>query len=188
MIERMPAVLTSDEGGSGPRRFLAAHGFRFAVPALLLAASAACAAQQGHADPMYSTECEAAQAALEHTIQQAAEGNAAAKKDLGDARRQVLDTCLGPQTGHMERSGAPATPMAVPSPFTAPTGPTPPTAMPSTVSPPPPPLTQRATVITTCDPGGCWDSDGHRLNYMGPVLIGPQGVCALQPGATQCPR
>jgi len=46
----------------------------------------------------------------------------------------------------------------------------------------------RPVAITTCDAGGCWDSQGHRLNFMGPMLIGPQGLCSLQAGAVHCPQ
>jgi hypothetical protein len=45
----------------------------------------------------------------------------------------------------------------------------------------------RPTVITTCDPGGCWDSAGHRLNNLGPMLVGPRGPCTLQGGIANCP-
>lgn len=62
---------------------------------------------------------------------------------------------------------------------------------PVAVAPPPPPAITRPPVITTCDAGGCWDSDGRRLNRAGPVLIGPGGACSGSASATasgvQCP-
>jgi len=35
-------------------------------------------------------------------------------------------------------------------------------------------------VVTACDAGGCWDSEGRRLERAGPLLLGPQGACTLQ--------
>jgi hypothetical protein len=56
------------------------------------------------------------------------------------------------------------------------------------VQPPPPPLrVDRPAVITACDPGGCWDSNGTRLNRAGPVLLGPTGACSVSGGFVHCP-
>lgn len=51
----------------------------------------------------------------------------------------------------------------------------------------PPVAIPRPAVVTTCDPGGCWDSEGRRLNQVGPLLVGPHGACTMQAGAAQCP-
>ena len=51
---------------------------------------------------------------------------------------------------------------------------------------PPPVQVARPTALTTCDPGGCWDSNGARLNGQGPVLIGPAGSCVAQGGFVNC--
>jgi len=45
----------------------------------------------------------------------------------------------------------------------------------------------RPATMTTCDPGGCWDANGKRLNQVGPVLIGPRGPCGMYGGVVTCP-
>jgi hypothetical protein len=55
-------------------------------------------------------------------------------------------------------------------------------------APAPPPQGSRPAAVTTCDPGGCWDSDGRRLNSVGPQLIAPRGrACNVQAGVVLCP-
>ncbi|WP_145979570.1 hypothetical protein [Ramlibacter tataouinensis] len=159
----------------------------FAITLLAGAATAAAAVAPDTSDPLKSPECGAAQLALERNIQDAAAGNAGARDSLAAKRKRALETCLGPQSGHAERAGAPPVPIAVPSPSIDP-GPGKPAAPPAAATAPPPVRIPRPVAITTCDPGGCWDSEGRRLNFMGPVLIGPQGgVCSIQAGAVQCP-
>lgn len=59
---------------------------------------------------------------------------------------------------------------------------------PPPVAPPPPPLDiPKPAAITTCDPGGCWDSQGRRLDRSGPLLMGPHGACVVQAGVVRCP-
>jgi hypothetical protein len=41
--------------------------------------------------------------------------------------------------------------------------------------------------ITSCDAGGCWASDGTRLQRMGPSLVGPQGACSVSGSVLSCP-
>jgi hypothetical protein len=55
------------------------------------------------------------------------------------------------------------------------------------VTPPPPAPIQRPPVIVSCDAGGCWDSNGTRLNRAGPVLVGPGGPCLATGNVVQCP-
>ncbi|MEO5695542.1 MAG: hypothetical protein ABIQ60_00245 [Burkholderiaceae bacterium] len=43
------------------------------------------------------------------------------------------------------------------------------------------------TVVTTCDPAGCWSSDGSRLIRAGAGFIGPGGWCSVQGSVLQCP-
>jgi hypothetical protein len=57
----------------------------------------------------------------------------------------------------------------------------------TTMALPPVAVPRAAAVITTCDPGGCWDSEGRRLNHLGPMLVGPRGLCNLQAGIANCP-
>ena len=52
---------------------------------------------------------------------------------------------------------------------------------------PPPVALPRAAVITQCDPTGCWDSSGQRLNRVGPGLAGPGGPCTVQGNSVICP-
>jgi hypothetical protein len=154
--------------------------------ALLL--GAACrAVAGGDIDPLHSGACKTAQAALEHDLQNAAAGNAAAKQELGSVRRQALEACLGPQTGHDQRSGAPSVPIAVHSPALAPQQGNAPVPAPALQTAPM--HSPRPVAITSCDAGGCWDSQGQRLNFMGSVLIAPNGgVCSSQAGTVQCPQ
>ena len=50
-----------------------------------------------------------------------------------------------------------------------------------------PPVYVAPPVVTTCDSAGCWDSNGHRLNNLGPMLVGPRGACTVVAGTVQCP-
>jgi hypothetical protein len=50
-----------------------------------------------------------------------------------------------------------------------------------------PPRSQAPLGATACDPGGCWASDGTRLQRVGPQLLGPRGFCSLQGGLLHCP-
>ena len=61
------------------------------------------------------------------------------------------------------------------------------TAPPAVVLPQAPVDIQRPPTVTACDPGGCWNSDGTRLNRTGPEVIGPRGPCTTQNGVTTCP-
>jgi len=59
--------------------------------------------------------------------------------------------------------------------------------LPSPVPLLPPVAVPRAAVITQCDPTGCWDSNGQRLNLVGPGLAGPGRPCTVQGNAVMCP-
>lgn len=60
-------------------------------------------------------------------------------------------------------------------------------ALPAPPQVPAPVAVPRATVITSCDSGGCWDAEGRRLNIVGPALVGPGGTCTAQAGVVRCP-
>ena len=153
---------------------------------LLSAAATALAAQTGEPDPLNSSECAAAREELQQTLDAPAANRQDRLDRLAQARQRAALRCLGSDSGRRERSGAPATPQLVP-PATATQRPTSPT-LPPVAPPPPPPLAPpRPAPITTCDLGGCWDSEGQRLNRMGPLLIGPRGTCTLQGGLLICP-
>jgi hypothetical protein len=151
------------------------------IAALLLAAPLATQAQPR--DPLSSGECMAARAELEAALADNVSNSRARAQRLAAARKQAAVACLGPSSGERERSGAPQPVQVVPPPLIAAPSVPPPAPPPA----PPPQLTiPRPAVITTCDPAGCWDSDGQRLNQMGPILMGPRGPCSLQGGVVTC--
>lgn len=147
--------------------------------ALLLFAPALAVAQHGAADPLRSPACVAARTELEALLAQPR----AAGERLEQARRRTARACLGAShDGARQRSGAPEPPQVVPPAMAIPRQPaTPPVLAPAPLSVP------RPTVITTCDPAGCWDSEGRRLNQIGPLLVGPGGVCSGLGGIVACP-
>ena len=159
---------------------------RFIATLLLAAAaSAALSAQAVEADPLNSSECMAARDELEKALNEPAPNRQARSERLARARRQAALVCLGREAGGRERSGAPEPAQAVPPPVISVR---PAQAPPPAVASPQPPLAiPRSAAITACDPAGCWDSDGRRLNNMGPLLMGPRGLCTLQGGLLNCP-
>lgn len=137
------------------------------------------------ADPMNSPACMAARSQLDAALAaQDPDHPREGRRMPAQERRDVLHACLGSSGGAGVRSGAPQPAQVVPQvipPARA--------ALLPAVSPPPPPLAiPRVTTITHCDPGGCWDSEGRRLNNAGPLLMGPQGLCSIQGGTVHCPR
>lgn len=155
------------------------------ITALALALSALTLAWAQSPDPLKSPECKAALDELEHVLGEKTQGSARAQR-VGAARRHATNTCLGGGDDKRVRSGAPNPAQAVRPPVIG---------APPAVSPAPPaaklpalPLAiPRPTVITTCDPAGCWDSEGRRLDNMGPLLMGPRGPCTVQGGLATCP-
>ncbi|MDF2465162.1 MAG: hypothetical protein K0Q43_3397 [Ramlibacter sp.] len=135
-------------------------------------------------DPLKSPECKAALDELERRVEEKTEGAARAQR-VASARRFAATACLGRSEGNARRSGAPDPPQVVRPPVITALPPAPP--LPGMVAPPPPVPIPRPTVITTCDPAGCWDSEGRRLNNMGPLLMGPRGPCTVQGGLASCP-
>ena len=53
-------------------------------------------------------------------------------------------------------------------------------------APSPPVQLPPLRTVTQCDPSGCWTNDGVRLNRLGPLLVGPPGVCTVQSGVLSC--
>ena len=161
-----------------------------------VAALAASAAAAQDADLTRSPPCREALDALQARQDEAArsrEADAPASapsraerlQQVESARRQAARACLG-------GTGVPPPPSAhytqplegVPAPTVRPPPPPPrPAALPLPVparrDPPP--------VVTSCDAGGCWASDGSRLPRFGPNLLGPRGVCTLQGVVVHCP-
>jgi hypothetical protein len=155
------------------------------VLALLIVAGASLAANAQPADRMDSPECRAARDQLEATLDDPGLGREERAQRLAGVRKEVLTICLGAPSAHPQRSGAPEPVIAVPAPIIS----LPPahSNAPGATTPLPPVASPRPTVITTCDPGGCWDSAGHRINNLGPMLVGPRGLCTLQGGIANCP-
>jgi hypothetical protein len=157
------------------------------IAALFFAAPLVVQAQPG--DSMHSSECAAAQAELEAALDDNASNPQARAERLANARKQASLACLGPSSGKRQRSGAPEPAQVVPPtviavPPAPPTPPAPPS--PGTASLPQLAI-PRPSTMTTCDPGGCWDSNGKRLNQVGPTLVGPHGPCGMQGGVVICP-
>ena len=156
---------------------------------MILALAAGTCLAQG-TDPLKSPACVQALDALqaeEATMlssgsPQGARAGAAELATLGPYRKRVARECLGKEDPLLERPPRP--PVAV-APVTLP-----PSAMPAgpgALPPPSPPVQlPRLRTLTQCDPSGCWTSDGVRLNRLGPLLVGPPGVCTVQSGVLSC--
>ncbi|MEZ0307359.1 MAG: hypothetical protein ACAH21_05505 [Ramlibacter sp.] len=158
------------------------------APLALVLALLTMAGARGHAqeaDPMNSPECRTARAALEALLNDPGLARTQRDRQLVPARERAAIACLGRGRGGRERAGAPDPVQAMPAPVATPT---PALAPPLTAAAPAPPAPiPRPTVITSCDPAGCWDSAGRRLNGTGPVLIGPAGACTVQGALAHCP-
>lgn len=152
---------------------------------LLAAGTGALAASPPGADPLHSDECLAARSELERALAEPPASMQLHPQRLARARRQAGAACLGRDSSGRERSGAPEPAQSVPAPIISARPAQPPA--PAAVPPQPPLSIPRPAVITTCDPAGCWDSEGHRLNNMGPLIVGPRGLCTLQAGQLNCP-
>lgn len=130
-------------------------------------------------DPLASAECQLARRQLDVVLSAATESRHENAAEFERARQRTALACLG----QANRSGirAPQPVIVVPPIVTA--APPPPVI----VAPRPPVTVPRLSVITSCDPGGCWDSDGTRLHRAGPNLMGPRGLCTVQGNALNCP-
>ena len=165
------------------------------APILLacLAISAGVAVAAHAADRADSGDCRDALLALQVQEDKAAslpQGDRPARvealKQVEALRRAAARACLGgtgdppPPAQHYVVPRA-----AVPPP--APARPSAPTAAPPAAPVVSMPRTTQPPVITSCDGGGCWTSDGSRVQRDGPAVRGPTGACALQGLAVRCP-
>jgi hypothetical protein len=141
-------------------------------------------AAHGQPDPLKSEACGMALQHLQQLVAAAAPRDPADLDKIALARGHAAQLCLGESSTQRERSGVPYRSEAVAPPTTAIARPNVPVA-PS--APAPPLAVPRPPVITGCDAAGCWDSDGRRLNTMGPVLMGPRGPCIVQGAMVNCP-
>jgi hypothetical protein len=147
------------------------------------------------ADPLDSPECRRAMHALqaqEASLPASAPAARAASAPaippaLQEARREAARACLGtnadtlpaPQR-QVERpvSVLPPLPPRLPAPRLPQAAPPAAVVMPTTPQP---------VTITSCDAGGCWASDGTRLQRSGPTLLGPHGFCTATGPQVSCP-
>jgi hypothetical protein len=150
---------------------------------LALAVSAVSVLGAAEADPLKSEACRVALAAMEKVVTAPPAADRPAR--IAAAREQAAVVCLGRSQGSARRSGAPNPVQAMPR-AAEPRPPAPPPVPPSSIAPPAL-VTPRPTVITTCDPAGCWDSEGRRLNNLGPLLMSPPGPCTVQGNLANCP-
>ena len=135
---------------------------------------------------MHSPACAQARAELDAASDEAATNHTPRTRRLEAARNAAAKLCLGPSTGHAQRSGAPDPVARVPAPvIDVPRRPAPPVVA---AAPLPPLAIDRPATITTCDPGGCWDSQGRRLSQVGPgpVMAAPGGLCIVQGATVSC--
>jgi len=147
------------------------------VVATILAAHAHAATPA--TDPLKSDACGRYLAALQAAR---APGSDRTQAQVEALRRDATQACLGGSGEARRPSPTAQAPILVPPPTVALPRSVPP------VSPPlPAPPIERPAVITSCDSGGCWDSNGTRLNRAGPMLIGPGGACVASGLQVHCP-
>jgi hypothetical protein len=159
---------------------------RFAISCCAIAWAAALPARaQGNPDLMKTPQCAAARQQLDAAFA------AGPRERIAAARERAALACFGikpaaPPEGRFAAPPAALEPIRLrPEPALA----HPPSAAGKAQTPVPPPAVAvpRPPVVTSCDPAGCWDSEGRRYNQQGPVLLGPTGVCTLQGGLLNCP-
>jgi hypothetical protein len=118
---------------------------------------------------------------------------AASLDELKNLRSAAARACLGGNGQPPPPTARLLPPMEMPRPapsaawrppplLTRPTSPT----VPAAPMPPPPP-SDRAVVITHCDPSGCWANDGVWRPRVGATLGGPRGLCTTQGALVSCP-
>ena len=147
--------------------------------AACIAALLPIAVQAQAQDPLKSPEC--AQALEELNAARAAQPPDTARAET--LRKAAARACLGLTEEARPSGRAAQAPLRVPSPVITPP------RRPAIAEGPviAPEVIKRPPVLTSCDPGGCWDSNGTRLNRAGPNLIGPGGVCSQHGAFLNCP-
>jgi hypothetical protein len=146
-------------------RFIAAR--RASAPAASAAAASTVAAAPGGASRPAGTPGDALKAARQQ----------AARACLGGAGDPPPPTARTLPPAEMPRAPAPPTARLPPLPARAP--------VPAVTVPPP--SVDRPVIVTSCDPGGCWSSDGIWRPRVGPTLGGPAGLCTRQGVLVSCP-
>ena len=164
------------------------------APLALLFALAAGAAPAQVGNPMQSADCRRALESLqaqEAVVIASRHADGAGKEaddhrppssgsPLDELRRHAARACLG-GTGDPPPPKQIALPPIVVSPIviSRPVLPLPKIAAPAAAAPQ---RIEPPVLISTCDAGGCWASDGTRLNRVGSNLMGPRGLCNGLPG------
>jgi hypothetical protein len=104
---------------------------------------------------------------------------------LAALRRAAARACLGTHADVLPAPQRILQPPIVQAPVLPPPASAPRMPLPAITLPPPP---ERPRFVTSCDPGGCWASDGTRLPRAGPHhLMGPSGFCMQQGALLSCP-
>ena len=173
---------------------------RARVVALLVSIVAVTPALATPGDPLESSECRRALAALnsqEAAVAETSGASAVVSADdrrliaakLTPARRAAARACLARSLDPPSSSPLARPPPIATAPLVVPPASAPAPSRSTAGSPPPLPRPGPAEpyAITSCDPGGCWANDGTRLNRVGPSLWGPRGVCTVQGSLVQCP-
>ena len=138
------------------------------------------------ADTMRTAECRQARHQLEVALSAALASGPGKAEGLERVRQQAALACLGAARDAPPATRARQPGLVVPSAVT-PTAPAAVITAPPPATAPPPVTVPRPSVVTSCDSGGCWDSDGVRLHRTGPDLMGPRGLCTLQGVFLNCP-
>lgn len=172
---------------SASRRFLQRLS-RLIPAAAALAAGAVPAQPQG--DPLDSADCRRALAALQAQETEAAQAPEAARLRLDVLRRRAAQACLQrradppaplPPPGRLAQPPLAVPPVSLPASAPRPARPRPPAEIPPPIRSAPP------VTVMSCDPAGCWTSEGTRLQRVGPELLGPRGFCSRAGAVVQCP-
>jgi hypothetical protein len=153
--------------------------------AMLLAGSAVLA----QVDPLRTPACFAALEALGMAEDAAVAAKAAREPPEGPgtaltaARRAVGAACLG-SADLAPPAARVRPPVSVGRVAPWPSTPDPPRQAPMALHP----VLQRPLLsISSCDPSGCWASDGSRLQRQGQLLLGPKGYCTALGAVLACP-
>lgn len=186
-------LLQTATHASAAARSMAYMMFRLVLSLALAAGFGGAAAQA--ADPLNTPQCRAARTRLDVATAAATGRSDASARALQAARERVANTCFGRAADSAHNPGdsagsglrAPQPAVAVPPVAGAAAAPSLSPPAPSPAPLPPPLALPRAAVITQCDPTGCWDSSGRRLNRVGPGLAGPGGPCTVQGNSAMCP-
>ncbi|CAN5453592.1 hypothetical protein BH11PSE7_BH11PSE7_24750 [soil metagenome] len=137
-------------------------------------------------DLMDSAQCKSARQLFDAAFDAAKDRAPEAVARLDEARVRAAQACFGAASARPSGGRSPGptivTPQAAVLPRNRMLSPPPVTATPA----PPVPI-QRPPTLGNCDPGGCWGTDGTRLNRVGPELNGPRGACVVQGTFVNCP-